>query len=99
MKIKGCREEATYKLMGNLIICISKTLRQKNGNVLLCYFKIFIFFKALSHRRDLGTKITAKTRPQISENDKNERTVFGEDPGCSVFPSGVSRGMEHPSLC
>lgn len=45
MKIKGCQEEATYKLMGNLIICILKTLRQKNGNVLLCYFKIFIFLK------------------------------------------------------
>lgn len=74
MRIKGCQEEATYKLMGNIYIL--KTLRGETGNVLLFHSKIFIFFKVLSHRRDPGTR-AAKTRPQISENDKSETSLWG----------------------
>lgn len=66
--------------MGNLIICTSKTFGEKMG---MCYCSTlnFLFSESpFSYRKDLGTKIAAKTRPQISESDKNETTVFGEDP-------------------
>ena len=77
MRIKGCQEEATYKLMRN-IICILKALRGENGNVLLFYFKIFIFLKSFFIEEILAQELLRQGHRSLRMT--KVRQVFGGDP-------------------